>query len=154
MSHHPSSTLVMTAWLQQIAGVPAATVLAPPAGWLATGMTTVTPVGGNPDIYNPERAPVFQVDCWAANPAAAGAKTTSRKTPRQKANELADIVVLATYALNGPRVTLPAQFLPVWIESVVPISEVRWVPEPANSYAHFSVDIQLRWAEQAPAVNL
>jgi len=153
--HHPSSTLVMVEWLRQAASLPAAATLPPPEKWMSTGFVTVTPVGGNPGIYVPERAPVFQVDCWAVNPAAAGAKSVSRKTPLSHANELADIAVLACYG-NFPvsAVTLPAQYLPVWIQQAVPVSEVREIPEQDNSYAHFSVDIQLRWTERSPAVNL
>lgn len=152
--HHPSGTLVMLAWLRQIAQLPASVTLPPPEKWFDTGMCTIVPVGGNPGVYVPERAPVFQVDCWAANRASAGATTVSRKIPHGAANELADKVVLATYALNVPEVALPAQYLPVWIGSAVAISEVREVPEPDNSYAHYSVDVQLRWAERTPAVNL
>lgn len=152
--HHPSGSLVMVAWLRQVVGLAAAMTLPEPRGWFTTGFATVTPVGGNPGVYLPERAPVFQVDCWAVNPAAAGAVSVSRKIPRAEANELADRVVMSGYVLSPPEVTLPAQYLPVWIESVIAISEVREVPEPDNSYAHYSVDVQLRWVERAPAVNL
>lgn len=149
---HPSSTLVMVEWLRQTLGVPAAATLPPPAGWASTGFLTVTPVGGTPGVYVPDRAPVMQVDCWGANLAAAGSDKVSRKVPLQQANELADKVVLATYTYQPAPVTLPAQFLPVWVESLIAVSEVRWVPEAASPLAHFSVDVQLRWAEQRPAV--
>lgn len=148
--HHPSSDVVMVAWLQQYADLAqSATTLPAPKTWLDTGFVTVTAVGGNPNPYIPERAPVFQVDCWAANAAAAGAKSVSRKIPRGKANELADLVVYATYGWEPREVELPLQYLPVWIESVTPVSEVREIPDPV--YARWSVDVQIKWIEQVAA---
>lgn len=155
---HPSSTQVMVAWLRAIEALPAgvATTLPAVAEWFEDGFVTVpaTP-GGSPNIYIPERRPVMQVDCWAANRAAAGADSVSRKVPLGKANELADIIVNATYTEPGElptQVLMPAGYKQVRIESVFPVSEPRRVPAPETSYAHFSVDIALHYIEQTPVI--
>jgi hypothetical protein len=151
---HPSSVAIMVAWIQQVAGIPhAAATLPSPEGWFDTGFVTVPAVvGGNPDIYVPERRPVLQVDCWAATRAATGAKSASRKPPLLMANALAETIVLATYPTPVPTITLPAQYLPVWVGAVYPVSEVRRIPEPTSGLAHFSVDIALEWIERNPVI--
>lgn len=152
---HPSSTVVMLAWLRQVAGLApagAAASLPDVSAWFDTGFVTVPALaGGAPNAYLPERQPVMQVDTWGANRASAAATSVSRKLPLGLANELADKIVLATY-LPVPELVLPVQFKPVWLESVYPVSEIRKMPEPDTSYAHFSVDIAMNWIEQTPVI--
>jgi hypothetical protein len=151
---HPSSTQVAVAWLRQVLGVPAAATLPAVEGWFDTGFVTVPALaGGNPNWYVPERKPIMQIDTWAANRAASGAKSVGRKIPLSKANQLADAIVLATYQHQaGTVITLPDGFKDVWIMEVYPVSEVRRIPEPASSYAHFSVDIAMMWIERDPVI--
>lgn len=151
---HATSISVMIAWIRQVAGLSfTAATLPNPKEWFDTGFVTVPAVvGGNPSIDIPERKPVLQVDCWAANRAAAGSSNASRKIALQKAAELAEIIVLATYPTPVPPITLDAQYLPVWVGSVYPVSEVRRIPEPSSGLAHFSVDIALEWIEKSPVI--
>lgn len=151
---HPSSTQVAVAWLRQIVNLPAAATLPGVEGWFETGFVTVpATAGGNPNWYVPERQPVMQIDTWGANRAAAGAKSVSRLPPLSRANQLADAVVLATYQhVPGTLLTLPNGFKDVWLETVYPVSEIRRIPEPDTSFAHFSVDIAMVWIERDPVI--
>lgn len=149
----PSSTIVLIAWLTQYLGLPAAHTLPDVSGWFDTGFVTVPALaGGNPNWYIPERQPVMQVDTWAANRASAGSASVSRKVPFAKANALADRIILGTYPTPPPQLTLPANFRPVWLESIYPVSEIREVPDPVDGYAHYSLDLQIIWIEQTPVI--
>lgn len=152
---HPSSTQVMTAWLKQVLNLPVAPASLPDvSGWFDTGMITIPALaGGNPNWYVPERQPIMQIDCWAANRAAAGSDAVGRKAPYSVANQLADAVVLGCYGSQaGVELTMPSGFKPVWLSTVYPVSEVRKVPEPALGFAHFSVDIAMVWIERDPVI--
>lgn len=151
---HPSNTQVAVAWLRQVLGLPAAATLPAVEGWFDTGFVTVPAIaGGNPNPYVPERKPIMQIDTWAANRATSTAGSVSRKIPLSKANQLADRILLATYEHQaGTLITLPPGFKDVWIMEVYPVSEVRRIPEPKSSYAHFSVDIALMWIERDPVI--
>jgi hypothetical protein len=151
---HPSSTQVAVAWLRQVLGLPAAATLPAVDGWFDTGFVTVpATVGGNPNWYITERQPIMQIDAWAANRAAAGAKSVSRLPPLSRANQLADAVVYGTYTHEaGVLLTLPDGFKDVWLETVFPVSEIRRIPEQSSGYAHFSVDIAMMWIERDPVI--
>lgn len=151
---HPSDAMVMLAWLQQVLGLSySARTLPHPRGWFDTGFITVPGVvGGDSEIYVPERKPVLQVNSWAANRSGAGKDTVSRKPPWGMANQLMDRIVLGTYPTPVPEVTLDPAFLPVWIETVFPVSSVRRTPELETGIAGFSVDIALHWIERNPVI--
>lgn len=151
----PASTFqVVKAWLQQVVGLSTVSATLPEvATWFGTGWVTLPGVvGGGPNVYIPERQPVVQVDCYAANRAAAGSSAVSRKVPHGQAEALANRIVNATYPTPVPAVTLPAGFTPVWIEFVNPVSEVRELPVVDANYARFSVDLQINWIERTPVI--
>jgi hypothetical protein len=144
---HANSTMVAKAWaasIPELDGI-VGTSLPDISKWASSGFVTVGPVfPGTPGRYLPERGPVITFDAWAAN-------ARSKKVPWGRANNLAEILVNATYR-DVPAVTMPAGFKPVFLEMVYPVSEVREVPEPQSNYAHYSVDIFVGWIEQNPDV--
>lgn len=150
-----TTTQVLLAWLRQAAGYPnAATVVPELTGWVPNPgyfVRVAGVVGGSPGMYVPDRGPVVQVEVYAANAAAAGAASASRKIPRGRAEQRMIDICNQTFQFSaGLSLALPAGMKPVWIESIYPVSEVRELPDPAPAVARYSADIFVGWIEQDP----
>lgn len=150
-----TTTQVVEAWLRQFAGFPNSSTTVPaltewmpsPGFWVRIAGV----VGGGAGMYVPENAPVVQVEVYAAAPAAAGAKSTSRKIPRGRAESKLHELVLKTYTTPaGLDLSLPAFMRPVWIESIYPVGDVRELPDPSPNFARYSADIYVGWIERNP----
>ncbi|MEU9819212.1 hypothetical protein ACIGG9_16025 [Pseudonocardia alni] len=142
----PHAELVCKAWLQAIPGLPgvAADLPADQASWAADGFVTYLGLGGRPDLDLPRRKPVFQIDCWAVSP-------TSGKPPWGKANQLAELIVAATFAPTGPLwgirgVDLGANYHRARVMAAQVVSEPRRMRFDEGAFARFSLDVQLTWA--------
>lgn len=149
-----TTTQVLVAWLKQWAGYPNSSVVVPEfSTWADTGfwVRVAGVVGGSPGLYVPDAGPVVQLEVIAANRAAAGAKTSSRKVPRGTAEtRLRDIVAKTYTTPSGLDLTLPADMRPVWLETIYPVSEVREFPDPAPNVARYSADMFVGWIERDP----
>jgi hypothetical protein len=131
-----TTTQVLQAWLRQHAGYPNTSTTVPeltdwvdnPGFWVRIAGV----VGGGPGMYVPDRGPVVQVETYAANRAAAGATSASRKIPRGRAEQAMIDICNKTFEFSaGLDLTLPVLMKPVWIETIYPVSEVRELPDPA-----------------------
>jgi hypothetical protein len=150
-----TTTQVLQAWLRQHAGYPNTSTTVPeltdwvdsPGFWVRIAGV----VGGGPGMYVPDRGPVVQVETYAANRAAAGATSASRKIPRGRAEQaMIDICNKTFEFAAGLDLTLPVLMKPVWIETIYPVSEVRELPDPAPDVARYSADIYVGWIERDP----
>jgi hypothetical protein len=148
---HPTTEQVALAWLRSLPdGTPCAANLPDVTEWFDTGFLTVPAVaGGSPAVDYAERRPVIQIDAYAANRASAGSDAVSRKLPLGRAAALATNVLLGTYR-PLPQLAMPVGFYPAYLVSTVARSEVRRIPSPGTSFAHFSVDIEIDWIEVNP----
>jgi hypothetical protein len=150
----PTTTQVIQAWVKQFAGYSrCATQLPRLTDWLSAGDFIVMAgvVGGSPGLYIPENGPVVQLDVYAANRAKAGSDALSRKPPRNRAESLANQLCAQTYASPaGLALTLPANYRPVYLTTIYPVSEVRELPTADENLARYSVDILVGWIEKSP----
>jgi hypothetical protein len=150
----PTTTQVVLAWLRQYVGYSRCAAQLPQlSSWLDSGDFVVLAgvVGGSPGLYVPEQGPVVQLDFYAANRAKAGSVALSRKPPRGRAESLANEVIGQTYASPvGFQLTLPANYRPVWLTTIYPVSEVRELPTADENLARYSVDIFVGWIERTP----
>lgn len=144
VSLHPNTDLVAVAWLKLAApGYGVATSLPSDTSALRTsGFVQTRTVGGSPDMYVPMRSPVVSVTCWAA-PSVQG----SDKVPWGRANNIAELIVAATYdrSLTDVDVTLPGDFPPAHVHTVIALSEPRRIEDDPANFARFDVDLVLNW---------
>lgn len=150
-----TTTQVIQAWLRQFAGYPnSSTVVPEPDDWMTTPgywVRIAGVVGGGMGLYLPENGPVVQLEVVAAARAAAGAKSTSRKIPRGRAESAMQEICNRTYTTPaGLDLTLPENMRPVWIETIYPVSDVRELPDPSPNFARYSADIYVGWIERNP----
>lgn len=113
------------------------------AAWVQTGFITVSVVGGSPDIYNPVKKPVMQVDCWATRPG-------SNKPPWWQANVLMETIRYATLQRTGLNRTLSLSVNGVTypsavVDSAVFLTEPRRDYSDAADYARYLADVQFTW---------
>jgi hypothetical protein len=142
----PSTELVAIAWLKTLPGIPTTSVATTLPGdsstWSELGFVQVSVVGGSPEIHNPRRSPVVQIDCWACNP-------NSEKTPWGKAGVLVETIVNATYLLELSNVTVsltPADtYDRARVLSAYPLTEPRRVPGDEAGFARLQFDMALSW---------
>ena len=144
---HPNSEVVGVAWLK--AAVPylgsrvSTELPTDNSSWSASGFTTVSVVGGSPNIEVGMRKPVFSIDVW-------GASTNSGKPPwnlaSQQAEQIHDAVL--AHALVPKVLVLPSGYANARVLQVIPRSEPRRVAGDPASYAHFQFDCEMWWVEQ------
>lgn len=137
---------MLKAWLGSIPGLPnaAADLPSDQASWAADGFVTFLAIGGRPHTDQAIRRPVFQVDTWAVSP-------TSGKPPWGKANQLAELIVAATYAPSAPAwgirgVDPGSSYQQARVMAAEVVSEPRRMRFDEGTYARFSLDLQLTWA--------
>lgn len=150
-----TTTQVIQAWLRQFAGCANSSTTVPePDDWLTSPgfwVRIAGVVGGGAGMYLPENAPIVQVEVIAGARAAAGAKSTSRKIPRGRAESAMQEICNKTYTTpSGLDLALPAFMRPVWIESIYPVGDVRELPDPSPNFARYSADIFVGWIERNP----
>lgn len=142
----PTAELVAVAWLRSAVtylGARVATELPQDnTSWSASGFTTVSVIGGTPDIYVPLSRPVVQVDTWGAAP-------NGGRPPWNLAAQQAEQIkrVAQTFGTVPRWVSLPGAYAPVRVLGVIPRSEPRRVPGDVSSYARYQMDLELWWAE-------
>jgi hypothetical protein len=150
----PTTTQVIQAWVKQYVGFSGCAAQLPePSSWLAVGAFIVVAglVGGTPGLYVPDNAPIVQLDFYAATRAKAGSDALSRKPPRGAAESLGNQVCMRTYSTpQGLDLSLPANYRPIWLTSIYPVSEVRELPTAAENLARYSADIYVGWIERNP----
>lgn len=155
MTESPTTTAVIEAWLKQFARFAnTSTTIPAPDDWMtAPGfwVRIAGVVGGGMGMYVPDNGPVVQLECVAAARAAAGAKSTSHKIPRGRAESKMQQICALTHATpSGLDLTLKSDMRPVWLESIYPVSTVRELPDPSPNFARYSADIYVGWIERNP----
>lgn len=151
----PTTTQVVQAWLRQFAGFPNSSTTVPaPDSWMSSPgfwVRIAGVVGGGSGLDVPEQLPVVQIEVVAAARAAAGAKSTSRKIPRGRAESKMQEICNRTFSTPaGLDLTLPDYMRPVWLETIYPVSAVRELPDPSLNFARYSADIFVGWIERNP----
>lgn len=145
MAYFPTPEQVAIAWLAGLAVVPAGkvatTLPGDPATWSADGFVQVTSVGGEvADPGIPHTLAVVTVDCWANTPNGA-------RPPWGKAGHLAaGIVHAASKNVVPARLDLGANFHPVRLLTVYPVSPVRRVPGDPSGFARYQADLAFAYA--------
>lgn len=150
-----TTTQVVQAWLRQAAGFPnSSTVVPEPDSWMTDPgfwVRIAGVVGGGMGLYVPDNGPVVQIEVIAAARAATGAKSTSRKIPRGRAESKMQAICNKTFEfVAGLELMLPENMRPVWIETIYPVSAVRELPDPRPNFARYSADIYVGWIERNP----
>ncbi|WP_433242525.1 hypothetical protein [Actinomadura nitritigenes] len=146
MGFQPTNEIVAVAWLKTLPGVPsngvATTLPGDSTTWQDEGFVTVTLTGGTPDIYIPQRRPVFQLDCWAVNP-------NSQKPPWGKANAIAEAIAAACQPHRQRQVfgtvTTPPQYDDARVQTGNLESEPRRVLADEARYADYMLELALYW---------
>jgi hypothetical protein len=155
MTESPTTTAVIEAWLKQFAGFAnTSTVIPAPEDWMSSPgfwVRIAGTVGGNMGLYVPDNGPVVQIEVVAAAAAASGAKSTSRKIPRGRAeSKMQQICAVTHTSPAGLSLTLKSDMRPVWLETIYPVSDVRELPDPSPNFARYSADIYVGWIERNP----
>lgn len=163
----PNDELVCLGWLATIPGftpamvgttVPRMPSSGPMPAWVASGFLAAAVVGGSPDPYMPQGAPVLEVNAWCVNATQAGGPSgpvnVATKPPWGKAQQLAQQVWQASYLLNrsgaSRQVAMPvAGYAHAAVQSAVVLSTPRRMPSDFASYARYTFDLQLFWFAEA-----
>lgn len=140
----PSTDLVASAWLRlAVPDIGVATTLPADVTPLRTsGFVRVQTIGGSPNRDVPMRGPVVAAECWAA-PATAG----SSKPPWNRASGIAERIVAAMYdrALMNVLITLPGDYGPARVHTVVALTEPRRIENDPGNFARFDIDLLFGW---------
>ncbi len=148
---HPTNELVTLAWIQDTTGIDCGINLPEDyTTWAANGFVTVANVGGAPQVHMPVRQPAVTVDCWAVF---AG----SPRPPWLQAAQLAERIYAATIPTSAKRQVDPNTVAPpvgnsyahAHVQSVYALTEPRPVLGDEAGFAHYTVDIAIRWVEAA-----
>lgn len=147
----PSSLLVGLGWLRLAlpgtsngTDLPAADVTTRTAGFVRVSGV----VAGSPGRDVPMRVPVLLCECWVA-PAEG-----SQKTPWNRAGDLAERLVAATYdpQLMGRLIELGvllgadfASYAPARVQTTTAVSEPERVENDLAAWARVDVDVEMRW---------
>ncbi|WP_149264292.1 hypothetical protein [Actinomadura sp. K4S16] len=150
MAEPPSSEIVAVAWLRTLPGIPpngvATTLPGDTSTWHDTGFVTVHLTGGDPGLHVPQRAPVLQLDCWAANP-------NSQKPPWGRANALAERIVDACRPAQQRRlmgrIALPAPYQDARVQTANVETEPRRVYPDEARFADYMLELALYWVPVA-----
>jgi hypothetical protein len=143
----PGTDLVAVGWLKLIPGLPAGRIATKLPGddalLRAPGFVRTMISGGTPARDMAIRSPVVTAECWTAPQAG------SAKLPWGVANQLAEIIVAASYdrAFLYRHIDLTAvsaAYLPARVFTVIPLTEPRRVPDPSG-FARFDVDLLINW---------
>lgn len=140
---YANTELVACAWLSEIfpSSMVATTLPEDNTTWAASGFIQVTSLGGSSDGDVPMIHPVINIDCWATKP-------NSNRPPWRVANNNAEMIRHAVYAMRPHKVTLPTGYPQAQLYSADVVSEPRRVPD-ISSYARFNMMVSMFWA---PAV--
>lgn len=143
---HPNNELVAVAWLKAAAGYLGSRVATElptdNSSWSASGFTTISAVGGSPNIYVPIRKPVISVNCW-------GVTSNSGRPPWNLASQMAEQIREAVLAHRtvGRQVAMPTGYHNAYVHTVIPRTEPRRINADVASYAHYQQDIEFWWSE-------
>lgn len=146
MAHLPTNELVGISWIKTIEGIPensvASKLPADAKAWEAEGFVQVQVASGNPDVYTPQRQPIYQINCWAAKP-------NSEKPPWGKANNLAELIVQATWEKkHWGHLVLPATHDDARVLGSKALTEPRRVFGDEARFACYTFDLQLFWVRK------
>lgn len=139
----PTSELVAVGWIGLALPTVGVGTRLPAAddAMRANGFVRVDVVGGNVDIDVPLRSPVAVAECWWPSPEG------SHLPPWNHAAQLAQRLYDATYdrALMGSTVTLPGNYAPARVLTVIPLGEPQRVPSDPAFFARYELRLQLAW---------
>jgi hypothetical protein len=142
-----SAQQVAVAWLSgiaELAGVPVAATLPPPAQWGGQDFVTVGPsMGGIPSAYLLTRVPVLQVDAWAVAP-------NSTRPAWNRASATAEAIRDACYGSSQSGAIAVKGFETVWLNGARAVSEPRRMLSDVAAIARYMITIQLMYS---PAVS-
>lgn len=114
------------------------------ASLITSGFVTWRTVGGDPDMYIPERRPVVEIKCYGF-PAA----SSSRKPQWAVANGLAEDILAAcqqTSSFNA-KLVLPTGYPPARVQQAHALSEPRPLYGDRAYWAVYQFDLQMYWLE-------
>ncbi len=139
----PSAQQVAVAWLKtltDLSGVDVATTLAPVADWTGQDFVTAGPsLGGVPSGYVPVRVPVIQIDTWAKAP-------NSNRPAWNRASVTAEAIRDACYGgLQHGLLTLPGNFMDVYLHGVMPMSEPRRMQGDVAAMARYTITLEFHY---------
>lgn len=144
---HPVSELVALAWIQATTGIDCGMTLPEDyTTWAANGFVTTGNIGGSPAVHMPVRNPVVSIDCWAV-------ASSSPRPPFLQAAQLAETVYAAMQPTSAKRQVDPNTvvtptgntYLHAHVLSIYALTEPRPVLGDEAGFAHYSLDIALRW---------
>lgn len=112
--------------------------------WTDRSFISIIAVGGGVDPYAPQFTPVYQIDCWARP------KNRGSQPPWYAANQLAEIIRHLQYEVDGSMlVTLPSPYGNARVVDVTVLSEPRRVPLDPNGIAHYTLDAEVTFYQEA-----
>ena len=152
MTAYPANTdLVAGAWLSSLPGLNAGMVATQlpekaetNASLITSGFVTYRTVGGSPNMYVPERAPVLDVRAYGFPIA-----TASRKAQWALATSLAERILAACQALSSFNATLalPSGYPHARVQQAHAISEPMRLYGDRAYWAVVRFDLQLYWLD-------
>ena len=133
-------------WLKTLDGIPSDGVgdrlPQDNSTWEASGFITVEAISGSPDIYLPEKHPIFHLLFWAN-------RANSQRIPWGKANNLAELLIRACEVDNHTRyfghLTMPDPYENVRVLSGYALTEPRKVTADEGRFACYEMDFQMHW---------
>lgn len=150
MAKHPTSELVVWAWIATIPGITPAMVSTflprDSAAWHPTGYVTVgpsVPIGNTPNRYVPLRELVMEINTWGVVP-----NTTQPNW--ESAADLAELIVNAAYdnhGLNTALVMPRAGYNTARVTGAWPVTDPERQQDDIANYAKYELDLGLNWIE-------
>jgi hypothetical protein len=161
---HPTSELVVAAWIAGITPIPSSMIATQPpqdvtkwTSFVPPGATYTTTniqsfvaarvIGGTPQLNVPVRKPVAEIKCYATNP-------NSDKPPWFMANQLAELIVYACYNRmlyefsKGLTVsTGNTNYNPANVMAAIIHTEPRRLYGDVRNYAVYQMDVGFTWRE-------
>jgi len=152
-AYRANTDLVMGLWLSSLPGLnPGMTGAQLPekpeenASLCTSGFVSWRTVGGNPDMYIPERKPVLQVSCYGFPPTGG---SSSRKPQWNVANGLAEDILAACQQPDSfnAKLTLPTGYPPARVQQAHALTEPMRIYGDRAYWAIYRFDLQVYWLE-------
>ena len=152
MTYLPNTELVIVAWLKAIPGIDpdaVATTLPEPGTWPGYQFIQPSTVSDDTDPHIPVFRPVVSIDCRAYRPG-------SKRPPWGQANQLAEIIRMATYRTmvhDGLNLAMPAGYSPARICPPWVIHGPHRMLGDQSHWARYQLDLGFTWTHVGVAVG-
>lgn len=151
LAYRANTTLVASLWLSSLPGLNSGMVAArlpekieQNASLAASGFVAFQTVGGDPDMYIPERKPVLSIKCYGFPPL-----SSTRRPQWAVANGLAENIAAACQdvASFNALLTLPSGYPHARVQQAHLLTEPREMYGDKSYWAIYQFDLQMYWVD-------